>query len=245
MHDLHIKTPYTTEPFMRRNDGAVFNKNPRQMYIDSKRLELSKWGQQLHGITHEATINQLVIKSSKFCGVKETNDIVELALNFEEDLAIMHNGILSAICFCFPSSWIPADRIGQKLSEIHSHVADGKKLVEASQRITEVMADTSIGSFRRHVWTITSNPSLSNYPMYIKPDFKSIKDLYYRLETQTTAAIGDNTSLFFVKVDVVPLEQLWDDMHSRAAITDSINSMSDAILKYKNLEKIKELIIST
>ena len=40
----------------------------------------------------------------KILGVDKTDSIKELALNFREDIAILHNGILESICFCFPSS---------------------------------------------------------------------------------------------------------------------------------------------
>ena len=93
-------------------------------------------------------------------------------------------------------------------------------------------------SFRRWVWTVTVNPDLSNHPdnqKNINPT--SIDDLYFRWETQTTARVDNDTSLFFVKVDVVPLRTVWNQR-----ILDSINSMSDAVLTYKNLHNIKRLL---
>ena len=41
----------------------------------------------------------------------------------------------------------------------------------------------------------------------------------------------------FIKVDVLPLSQVWDKR-----ILESINSMTDNVLKYKGLEQIKELL---
>lgn len=82
------------------------------------------------------------------------------------------------------------------------------------------------------------NPDLSNHPdtkKEINP--QSIDDLYFRVETQTTASVDKDTSLFFVKVEVVPLKSVWCQQ-----IADSVNSMSDAVLDYKNLHQVKELI---
>ena len=96
--------------------------------------------------------------------------------------------------------------------------------------------------FRRHVWTLTSLPSLSQLPSYSRPVPQSINDLYFRTETQTTVGIDGEICLFFVKVDMHPLQQLWDDAVKRQMIVESFNSMSDAVLTYKNLHLIKEIV---
>lgn len=237
-----IKTPYTTKPSMIKNEGVIFNKNPNIQYLIKKKQELDLLDKDLWALTKECTDLKLIKQVSQHLQLKETDDIVELALQLEEDIAIIHNSTLSAICFCFPSSWIPAERIGKKLSAIHEPVADGEILVRKSDRIAETMADQTQGSFKRYVWTITNNSELSNHPnkkLDITPN--NINDLYFRVETQTTEPLGDNTtSIFFVKVDVVPLQDIWND--NKTQILDSINSMSDAILTYKNLHDIKKLL---
>ena len=242
MIEVNIQVPYTTRPHMTKNTGDLYNKNPDPVYISAKRQELDQFGAGLWGHTHEAIVNHLVEKTGKFLGLGQSKNIVDLALHFEEDLAIMHNGILSAICFCFPSSWIPAERVGLSLTEIHAPVGDGAHLVLASDKLAKTMADPVLGSFRRQVWTVTTNPRLSNHPDYhVDTEPGSLADLYFRLETQTTAPLGDSlTSLFFVKVDVVPLTSVWDAMGGK--IRDSINSMSPEILEYKNLKRIKSVI---
>jgi hypothetical protein len=96
--------------------------------------------------------------------------------------------------------------------------------------------------FRRYVWTLTSLPSLSQLPSYQKPVPQSINDLYFRTETQTTVGVDGEICLFFVKVNMSPLDQVWDDAGKRQMIVESINSMSDAVLDYKNLHLIKEIV---
>ena len=237
-----IKIPYTTQPSMSRNLGGIFNLDPDPKIIEEKRRELEKYKEDLHFVTHESTINRLIPRAAKLCGKRETNDIVEFALNFEEDVAILHRGILAAICFCFPSSWIPSSRIGVNLGDIHRVVADGSRLVQMSDRLSKIMSTESLGSFRRTVWTVTANPNRSNHPSNKSlQEPSSINDLYFRLETQTTQSLEDGTSsLFFVNVSVQPLAEVWEE--NRDKIKDSINSMSDSILKYKNLEQIKTLL---
>ena len=237
-----IKIPYTTQPSMSRNLGCIFNSEPDPKIIEEKRSELEKYKEDLWFITHESTINRLIPKAAKICGKQETNNIIELALNFEEDIAILHKGILAAICFCFPSNWVPNSRSGFSLADIHKEVADGQRLVQMSDRLTKIMSTESLGSFRRTVWTVTANPNRSNHPdNKILQEPQSIDDLYFRLETQTTKSLEDEfSSLFFVKVDVFPLEEVWTENKDR--IKNSINSMSDAVLRYKNLEQIKTLL---
>lgn len=228
-----VKTPYTTGPNMVRNTGPVFISPPDQKIIQSKKLELERYSTDLWAQSEH--VEKIISKAAEYCNVY-TDNIVDLALRLEEDIAVMYQGRLAAICFCFPSGFKPAERVGMLLGDIHKPVADGEMLVRASPGITRVMCEQP--SFRRYVWTITANPDLSNHPDNHKNTIPvSIDDLYFRYETQTTARVDNDTSLFFVKVDVVPLRNVWNQK-----ILDSINSMSDAVLEYKNLHYIKKLL---
>ena len=237
-----IKTPYTTKPFMVKNNSYVFNPLPNLNYIKSKKQELDVYNKELWAVTDECEKNQLVRKTCNHLNLIETDNIVDLALQIEEDIAIMHKGVLAGICFCFPSSFYPASRVGMRLMDIHAAVADSQALVAVSDRLAETMADTKQGSFLRHVWTINSSSDLSNYPSKMKSlDIKGIEDLYFRIETQTTEPLGDGvSSLLFVKIDVIPLIEIWPEQKGK--ILDSINSMTDSIIDYKNLRSVKELI---
>ena len=228
-----VKVPYTTGPNMIRNTGPVFTSPVNQEIIQQKKFELNRYTADLWAQAPRA--EHIVKKAAEYCNVY-TEEIIDLALMLEEDVAIMNKGKLAAICFCFPSGFIPSERIGMSLGDIHKPVGDGELLVKASPGIARVMTEQP--SFRRWVWTVTVNPNLSNHPS-TKIDTlpQSIDDLYFRWETQTTARVDDETSLFFVKIDVVPLREVWNQR-----ILDSINSMSDAVLTYKNLHHIKKLL---
>lgn len=232
-----VKTPYTTGPNMIRNTGPVFNKNPDSAYMKAKVKELVQpYGNDLWGHTKECQENDLVRRVAEKLELEGSSNIVDLSMQLEEDIAIMYKGKLAAICFCFPSSWIPYERLGMELGEIHRPVADGDTLIKASPKIAETMCQQP--SMKRWVWTITNNPNLSNHPNNkIQQIPFTINDLYFRVETQTTMSIDQDTSVFFVKVDVCPLTDVWCDQ-----ILESLNSMSDAVLDYKNLRQIKELL---
>jgi hypothetical protein len=243
--EFPVKVPYSTTPNMVRNTGAVFNSKPSRYYLEQKRLELIARGDDLYATTWEADVNHLIRKANEYCGQPGHFSITQLALSIEEDIAIMHKGMLAAICFCFPSSWTPKERIGMPLMKIHEAVADGDKLITASQRIAETMASVEQGSFRRHVWTICNSGELSQHPARKSSVIpQSIDELFYRVETQTTAPLGDgDSSLFFVKVETCPLAELWADAEKRELIKESVSSMTDDVLDYKNLHHIKTLLI--
>lgn len=229
-----IKIPYTTSPSMTKNKGRAYNPFPKENYLKEKKKELKVWGKDLYGSTKTAEEEKLVEKLSEFLGFKETKDIRDIALRLEEDIAIMHKGILASICFCFPSSWIPSERLGLDLGEVHSPVAEGEQLVKASKKISKAMDRQDM---LRWIWTVTTNPSLSNHPKIKRPELIDIGSLYLRVETQTTTPLDKETSLFFVKVDVHPLTKVWSDK-----ILESINSMSNEVLEYKNLFEIKDYL---
>lgn len=228
-----VKTPYSTRPNMIRNTGPVFSSPPNRRIIQAKKIELERYSTDLWA--QLPGLESIIQKASEYCNVFSDN-IVDLALMLEEDVAVMHQGKLAAICFCFPSGFKPGEIVGMPLSDIHKPVADGEQLVKASPSIARVMCEQS--SFRRWVWSINMNPDLSNHPS-TKKDIvpQSIDDLYFRVETQTTASVDEETSLFFVKVDVVPLREVWCQQ-----ILDSLNSMSEEILTYKNLHQAKKLL---
>jgi hypothetical protein len=230
-----IKVPYTTGPNMIKNTGPVFVSPPDPEILKQKKSEIERYGRDLHGQVQG--LERVIEKAALYCNVY-SDQVIDLALRLEEDVAVMHQGRLAAISFCFPSGFIPASRLGMFLADIHAPVADSGMLVKSSPGIAKVMCEQA--SFVRHVWTVTANPDLSNHPDNQKDTIpRSLSDLYFRYEHQTTAMIDGETSLFFVRVNVLPLSEVINDR-----ILDSINSMTDAVLTYKNLHQIKALLNS-
>ena len=192
-----VEVPYSTAPRMVRYQGPLIDLSARAEYLEAKRAELATLGHALSGhIAHHdlAPLIQHAAHALKLANPDQIQSIEDLALCLEEDVALMQDGVLSAICFCFPSSWVPTERIGMPLGKIHEHVADGQKLVAASPKIAHVMSDLEQGSFRRYVWTITNSPRLSQHPSHKNANIPvTIDDLYYRVETQTTLPLPSTT----------------------------------------------------
>ena len=234
-----VKVPYTISADITKHVGQVFNPAPSKEYILQKKLEFNQYGDELSSTQSEGHV--FVKALSAYCGFNETEKIEEVAFRLEEDVAILHKGILKSICFCFPSGFIPAKKIGMNFFDMHQPVSDGDKLRAASNKVTELISREG-SSFRRYVWTISSLGSLSQFPSYTRPEAIKLSDLYFRTETQTTIGHTNDLCFFFVKVNMIPLAIIWDDTEKRKMIFDSINSMSDEVLTYKNLHQVKLIL---
>ena len=229
-----IKVPFSNNPSMQKYDGPLFNSNPDEKYISEKHVQIKKYGKDLFGQTKQYESSDLNKKVSQTLGLEETESLLETGMKVEEDLAVMHNGKLEAICFCFPSGWIPGKELKADLSKLHLPVADNDLLLKSSKKLSQHMNKQTI---RRWVWNITTTPGLSNHPSEKRPLLSDFENLYFRLETQISTPLDEFSSLFIVKVDVISLIEVWDEL-----ILESINSMSDNIIKYKNLSEIKKFL---
>ena len=157
----------------------------------------------------------------------------------EDDIVIMHKGKLEACFVAFPSSWNAGEKVGKSLNELHEPIADNEALLRASNGIMRAM--TSGQSYHRYTWGISSLNGYSNHPLYEKPDFDSLDDLTFRVEHERTATvIKDTTAVFLIHVDTYPLKEVLKT--DFGLIKESIDSMSDNVLEYKNLVKVKELM---
>lgn len=234
-----VKFPYAVAADIVKYNGPIFNSQPDQHYLAQKKIELQAMGDTLLGTVDGAM--PLVKRMAAFCGMDDVNNIRSIALQLEEDIAILHKGKLMAICFCFPSGFVPATKMGLSFFDLHLPVADGDNLRGASEKVAAIVSRTG-AVFRRHVWTVSALPGLSQHPTYERPHPTTIDDLFFRTETQTTVGGEDDCCFFFVKVDMHPLGIVWEDKAKRNLLQDSINSMTDATLAYKNLHQIKKII---
>jgi hypothetical protein len=234
-----VKSPYVVAADIVKYNGDVYNIHPDQYYLAQKMAELDTMGKALSASLDYAA--PFVKKMAQFCGLNDVTDISSIALHLEEDIAIIHKGKLVSICFCFPSGFIPAEKLGQSFFGLHLPVADGENLRASSEKVAAIISKEG-ASFRRHVWTVTPLPGLSQHPAYQRPEAAGIDDLYFRTETQTTVGIEDDCCLFFVKVDMHPLGLLWEDGAKRKLLLDSINSMTELTLGYKNLHQVKKIL---
>jgi hypothetical protein len=232
-----VKVPYTVGPDIVKYEGAAFNAYPDPAYLLEKKKELALHGTLVCGTINDEYLHYL----NAFCGFDVNTTLPEICTQLEEDVAILKDGHLHTIGFCFPSGFYPTQKLGLSFFDMHLPVGDGENLRRSSEKVSALISKQD-AMFRRYVWTLTSLPSLSQLPSYTKLIPQSINDLYFRTETQTTVGIGGDISLFFVKVNMHPLQEVWDDLNKRKLVIESVNSMSDAVIDYKNLAHIKKVV---
>lgn len=234
-----VKTPYVVGPDLIKLSGPVFEATVSPHYQQEKRIELERLGSSLFGTVPEA--REGILAFSRFCGFRPTEDICEIALQLNEDIAVLRNGVLLSICFCFPSSFVPAALVNRSFLQIHEPVPENETLNKATPNIVRHLG-TEGNNFRRTVWSLSTHPGLSQHPSYPRPTATKLEDLYFRTETQTTVGRGDGWCFFFTRVEMTPLMEIWGDEEKRTAIISSVNSMSEAVLEYKGLREIREVI---
>ena len=163
----------------------------------------------------------------------------DLALSCAEDLALLHNGILVAIAFAFPSGFKPCEKLGLDFAAVHAPVADSEALRAASAGITAAMKRPD-ANFERGVWTLTSLGSLSQHPSYPRPQARQESDLWFRSEFQVLQSLGGDWTAFSVRVRMEPYSSIADQERDR--IKASLASMTAASRTYKNLHEIAALL---
>ena len=239
-----VKVPYSTAPdIVKLKDD--FKLTPISDRIRANKLkELEEFSSDLFNeIRNDNLIDCLKVINTKY-NLPASTTVLDLAMNVEEDIAILSSGKVIAICFCFPSGFIPSHVVGKSFFEIHQPIPDSEILLKMSDKLSSMLSDSNRGPYRRHIWTITANPSRSQHPS-MKDNFnpKSIGDLYFRTETQTTIPLDDNVHMLFaIKVEMSPLNVIWEDVEMKKTLLESIDSMSEAMLEYKNLKAIKLIL---
>ena len=240
-----VQTPYTTSPRFTPIDLVEF-KDYLQGAFEER---LNEYNTLLGDMSFESDLaveKKLVKKTSEAMNLSDCPflDIIEMGLEIPDDVIIMYKGKVEAAFVAMASSWNPRTVQGKTLAEVHQPVADNEMLVRASDGIWRSMISGK--SFHRHVWGISPLKSLSNHPRHKKPEFKNLDDLYFRIEHERTLTVDEDTAAFFIDVEVLPLTTIFHLKHEyRDLIKDSINSMSENLLAYKNLEEVKEMINGT
>ena len=168
-----------------------------------------------------------------------------LAMSLQEDLVLMEqapDGLARAALFhvSFPSAWNPSAKVGQDLLALHAPVADNDSLQAAAPRLGQALL--AKGPFVRWVWTVTEDPRWRAWPPQ-RPG-ATPSPLYFRLERQTTLPLGEGYGLFLIRVQVRPLDDVLAVPGRLALLQASLRSMSDDIVRYKNLGAVRSRILS-
>ena len=250
MFEHVIRNPFDMKPVFTNCEKPKCNANETDLEIQNQKLiELNNLGDNIWFETEIAQKEKLAERTAAKLSLfnqpndyqlfTECNNIKDLGLAIEDDVVIMHKGKLEACFVAFPSSWNAGDKVGKSLAELHEPIADNEALLRASDGIMRAM--TSGQSYHRYTWGISSLDGYSNHPLYEKPEFDSLDNLTFRVEHERTMTVTEGTTaVFLIHVDTYPLKEVLKT--DFGLIKEAIDSMTDSVLEYKNLFKVKELM---
>ena len=233
MMPFDIEVPYRMRPNMRllgENEPITYQDADYEHYIsEKKRILAQAYGNNWNPYLYKKVLEYLQCYTVKEAILKYQEDFVVWAPDMNDKLSIQMASV------CFPSGWNPLQKINKSFAEIHEPLADKQLIMAAADKIATMI--TQKGPYIRSVWTIANSPDLNRHPSVKKPWInEGLENMWYRAERQVTVPLGD-CAIFFIRTYVVPLLTVDTDR-----IKESINSMTDEILTYKDLHYVKEAL---
>jgi dimethylamine monooxygenase subunit A len=174
-------------------------------------------------------------------------------LAFEEDFAVLDGaaGTLPWLCVCVPSHWAPEDKLGLDFAALHGPVADNAALVAASQQLVAMV--TAGDCWERFVWTLSPSPRHDQHPRrHARAPWPATTDpaafaaqCWLRAERQTFFPVGQGTrqAVFAIRVMLQPLAEAVHKTADVLRLRESLASMSQAVLDYKNLAAARDRLL--
>lgn len=239
-----IAVPFRMQPGLRRIDCAGLRLTPldRSSRLHAEKravLEAGRSRQVVPGFDAAPALEAIARH-----GHGTSRDTpVELA--FEEDFAVLDGttGTLPWLCVCVPSHWAPEDKLGLDFAALHGPVADNAALVAASKQL--VALATGGDCWERFVWTISSSPRYDQHPRrHARTPWPEEDDphafatqCWLRSERQVFFPVrqGTRQAVFAIHVVLQPLAEAVRTGEQAQHLHDSLASMSQAVLDYKNL----------
>lgn len=253
----HIAVPFRMQPGLRRLEAGATQLTPLaagSRLQAEKRAVLQAAASRLQVPGFDAAPALEAIARQATMDGCEPAPGTPLELAFEEDFAVLDGatGTLPWLCVCAPSHWAPEDKLGQPFAAVHAPVADNAALLAASQQLVGVA--TGGERWERFVWTVTPSDRYDQHPRrHGRQPWPSdtadagafARQCLLRAERQTFFPVGGGTrqAVFTIRVMLQPLEHAVDSPGKAARLHDSLASMSEAVLAYKNLATAREPLL--
>ena len=250
-----IAVPFRMQPGLRRLAEHEVRLTPLDstspLYAE-KRAVLEA-GQSRHALPGFDPAPALRAIAARAADAATTHPQLPPELAFEEDFAVLDgaSGTLPWLCVCVPSHWAPEDKLGLDFAAVHGPVADNAALVAASQQL--VALATSGDCWERFVWTISPSPRHDQHPLrHARTPWSDTPEpelfagqCWLRVERQVFFPVGQGTrqAVFAIRVMLQPLAQAVLSPGAAARLRDSLASMSQAVLNYKNLSPARDRLL--
>lgn len=246
-----VDVPFAMRPnlhMLNPGEKIILNDNLFDDYIAEKK----KYYGPAYGDNPNLNLLKLAVKKLKdfdpsfFIDENKDGLVYNLTMSIQDDWVLFapnKKGILSAqiLSVHMPSGWDPKEKANMTFAEIHEPVADNTLIMKAADHIAKTIS--AKGPYVRHVWAISNTGELSRRPDLV-PERKdnNLDELWFRCERQITIPVDGVASLFLIRVYVTPLKEIFKNLDNKKKIIESINSMSDAVLEYKNYWKLKDYL---
>lgn len=254
----HISVPFRMQPGLRRVAAQALRLSPLDpaARLYSEKRTVFEAGQSRHcapGFDPAPALDAIAAQGRESGIHAGREGAIPVELAFEEDFAILDGatGTLPWLCVCVPSHWAPEDKLGLDFAALHGPVADNAALIAASQQLVSLV--TAGDCWERFVWTIS--PSLRHdqhprrrprapWPTTADTD-EFARRCWLRAERQTFFPVGLGTrqAVFSIRVMLQPLADAVQAPGRAKRLHDSLASMSQAVLDYKNLTAAREPLL--
>lgn len=269
-----MEAPYRARPDLAKlNDGPILLEdsqwhdwiNEKEALCREKRLVLcdpALLPDHLHALTQQVLSffkssipNGPVDAEGRFAwrngyaAGSPVESLAALSLSLQEDFAIMADldgkGLRAAVLsVSFPSGWSPEEKIGQSMSALHEPVADNAQLQAAMPALSHAISTK--GPFVRHVWTLADSSRRSRRPGSVQTTaIQHAHELWFRWERQVTIPLGTGVSLFLIRLGLAPYRAIVRDTSDYNLLVNTLQSMTPAMVAYKNLHRIRELVLQS
>jgi len=249
-----IAVPFRMQPGLRRIAVESLRLTPLspEGRLHAEKLAVFEAGQSRHavpGFDPAPAIEAIAARAGSSWRASDA----PLELAFEEDFAVLDGaaGTLPWLCVCVPSHWAPEDKVGLDFAAVHRPVADNAALVAASQQL--VALATGGDCWERFVWTISPSARYDQHPRrharaaWPAPHDAAVfaQQCWLRAERQVFFPVGQGTrqAVFAIHVMLQPLAEAVQMPEQARRLHDSLASMSQAVLDYKNLSAAREPLL--
>lgn len=249
---LSIATPFRMQPGLRRLEGgrhltplaaggAPWQERQRVLASGASRLCVP-------GFEPRRAVDAILARAAAE-GIP-AREPIELA--FEQDFAVLDGAstTLPWLCVCTPSHWAPEEKIGLPFTAVHAPVADNALLLGAARQLAQLV--TGGDEWERFVWTITPSGRYDQHPRRQPrtpwPDTPDAEDLaarcFLRAERQTFFPLAPGQAVFTIRVMLQPLAAAVPSARHARRLHEALASMSDAVLRYKNLAPARDRLLA-
>lgn len=170
-----------------------------------------------------------------------------LAMRIQDDMAVLvidetGRNRMAYLHVCMPSGWPPEEKIGRPFDAVHAPVPHIEPINAKQDAIAKLMVKATRGALR-FAWTITTDAALNHHPLRDRdvpapsplPDHPDGEPLL-RVERQVIQGFPDHqAALFLIRTYLYPFAAL--DHATRSALSAAVSGMSDASLRYKNMDR--------